>query len=298
VGVVTVSTYPTASNNTPYPTGPDAVTNMAWNANSDFSSSVIDRFWQIDKTGASGTATVTYTYAPAEISGSVVGNTSLLYAQRYSSSTNIWQSPRSTQTANAAAYSVTETGITLFSPRMLGVHASVLPIKLLSFSATSRNNKHVDVKWATATENNNGYFLVDRSADGNTFETIAKITGNGNSSKALYYSFVDASPLRANNYYRLKQVDLDGSESYSHIVKAFVNNASSIAVNSTTSGNLAITFTNITEKGVIKIFDAAGKLIYQKRYDGSPLLNVSTTGFRKGVYSITFNKVVNRVIVQ
>ncbi|HEY4798811.1 MAG TPA: hypothetical protein VII99_07010, partial [Bacteroidia bacterium] len=80
IGNVTVSTYPTASNNTPYPVTPIAVTNMYDHNGNDNSSNVVDRFWQIDKDGVSGTATMIFTAAPSE-----VGSLTALQAQRWNS---------------------------------------------------------------------------------------------------------------------------------------------------------------------------------------------------------------------
>jgi len=159
VGYVTISTYPTASNNTPYPTAPDNVTNVYSTPGTDNSTNVIDRFWQIDKSGASGTATVTYTYASAEATGGGVSKKRLLQAQRYNTATNKWDAALSGQTANAAGNTVTEPGITLFSPRTLAVSSSPLPIELLNFYATIED-RMVKLAWSTATEKNNDFFTI------------------------------------------------------------------------------------------------------------------------------------------
>lgn len=216
-GYVTISTYPTGSNNKPYPVTPDAVTNVDGNPGYDNSTNVIDRFWQIDKSGASGTATVTYTYAAAEVTGGVTGKKALLQAQRYNTSTSKWDAPLTGQTANAAANTVTEPGITLFSPRALAISTSPLPIELLAFDATLQNNL-VELTWSTATEKNNNFFTIEKTIDGKSFEIIRTVNGAGNSNEELHYTAVDEHPYPGISYYRLTQTDYDGRSSFSKLV--------------------------------------------------------------------------------
>jgi hypothetical protein len=95
----------------------------------------------------------------------------------------------------------------------------VVPIDLLSFTATNAGEKN-DLKWTTATENNNAGFEVQRSNDGVNFQKIGYVASkaNGGSSHAkLNYVFSDRSPLSGNNYYRLNQIDRDGKSNHSGI---------------------------------------------------------------------------------
>jgi hypothetical protein len=93
---------------------------------------------------------------------------------------------------------------------------SPLPIELLSFTAEVENN-HVELNWATISENNNDYFNVERSVDGINFTSINTINGAGNSVQTLFYSMVDITPMGGKSYYRLKQTDYNGGTSYSSI---------------------------------------------------------------------------------
>lgn len=93
---------------------------------------------------------------------------------------------------------------------------STLPIELLRFTAVAKDT-YVEIDWLTATEINNDYFNVERSADGLNFNSISKINGAGNSTEVLSYSLVDETPLDGISYYRLKQTDYDGETSYSNI---------------------------------------------------------------------------------
>lgn len=85
-----------------------------------------------------------------------------------------------------------------------------LPVELSNFWATPEGRK-VRLNWLTASEHNNDYFLIERSEDGNSWETIAKVEGAGTTTDAHHYMIHDEEPLEGISYYRLSQVDFDGS---------------------------------------------------------------------------------------
>jgi hypothetical protein len=74
------------------------------------------------------------------------------------------------------------------------------------------------LEWATATEHNNAFFTVERSADGRTFEDLTTLPGAGNSQQMLVYRSIDEQPLQGLSYYRLRQTDYDGASTFSDIV--------------------------------------------------------------------------------
>jgi hypothetical protein len=94
-----------------------------------------------------------------------------------------------------------------------------LPVQLVTFHAQSESNLIV-LDFITASECQNAYFEIERSSDGQSFQSIGSLKGAGNSAREINYSFIDASPNIGINYYRLKQVDLDGLFEYSKIVSA------------------------------------------------------------------------------
>jgi hypothetical protein len=95
-------------------------------------------------------------------------------------------------------------------------NAVALPVELYSFDVVN-NNENVNIIWVTASEINNDYFIVERSANGSDWEEIKRINGAGNSTQTISYSETDNNPLAGVSYYRLKQVDYDGKFSYSDI---------------------------------------------------------------------------------
>lgn len=91
-----------------------------------------------------------------------------------------------------------------------------LPVTLTIFSAAAQGTG-VGVSWATASEQHNAGFEVQRSADGATFATLAVVAGAGTTPTAHAYHYLDAAPLRTTGYYRLKQLDTDGTFAYSPV---------------------------------------------------------------------------------
>lgn len=97
-----------------------------------------------------------------------------------------------------------------------------LPVELTSFSANYSDGV-VKLKWVTATETNNYGFEVERKTDNSNYESIGFVQGGGSSTNRLTYNFVDNNLLSNKYYYRLKQVDFDGSVEYSNEVQVDID---------------------------------------------------------------------------
>ena len=95
--------------------------------------------------------------------------------------------------------------------------AVALPVTLVNFTGQLVNNQ-VQLQWRTASEQNNDHFEVQHSTDGIQFSSIGNIKGSGTSFIPHDYQFTDVAPAQGNNYYRLKQVDIDGNYTFSSIV--------------------------------------------------------------------------------
>lgn len=94
---------------------------------------------------------------------------------------------------------------------------TVLPVEYGGFTANKRDHM-VELRWSTITEISNDYFLVERSLDGKLWNPIGKVSGFGDSNQLINYTFLDQSPQKGFNYYRLKQVDYDGDSDISKII--------------------------------------------------------------------------------
>jgi hypothetical protein len=94
---------------------------------------------------------------------------------------------------------------------------SIVPVELISFSGRVENGKTI-LEWTTATESNNQGFEIQRSLDKSHFNTIGFVEGNGSTTERNDYRFVDEG-IKGKVYYRLKQIDFNGTFSYSDIVE-------------------------------------------------------------------------------
>ena len=116
---------------------------------------------------------------------------------------------------------------------LIFIDPSMLPVSLISFTGQKNASSSVKLQWQTANEKNNIHFVVQRSTDNSTFEDISLINGNGTTSSAQSYQYIDASIPQNTNilFYKLKQVDLDGQINYSKtVVVNFVEIENSLTI--------------------------------------------------------------------
>lgn len=99
---------------------------------------------------------------------------------------------------------------------------AAVPVELTSFSANVVNGGVV-LSWSTSTETNNSGFEVERSLDNNVFSKIAFVSGFGTTAEPKSYNYSDQSVKGGTYYYRLKQIDYDGTFNYSDVVEVYVS---------------------------------------------------------------------------
>ena len=101
--------------------------------------------------------------------------------------------------------------------------ANALPVELLYFEAKPQSGQ-VRLRWATASEVGHAAFVVERSRYGKEFEYVAKVEGDGRDRyQQKNYQLTDEQPLPGLSYYRLKQIDMDGTVTYSDIVSVHLS---------------------------------------------------------------------------
>ncbi len=141
-----------------------------------------------------------------------------------------------------------------------------LPVSLASFEAKLMRGDEVLLNWTTASELGNAGFEIQKSTDGRSWETITWIEGYGTTSATNKYQYVDALPFDDMTYYRLKQVDLDGTFVFSEVASVRKVKA---AVDVALFPNPAHEEVNITidnpgkQKMTISIFDSRGAKLQQ-----------------------------------
>lgn len=158
-----------------------------------------------------------------------------------------------------------------------------LPVELTTFKATADVEKNdVLVKWETATEINNDYFSIERRGIMDAkFEAIGQVKGAGNSSKPLIYNWIDAQPIAGIAYYRLRQMDADGSATYSKIESVTFNKGKKISIYPTiTEGPLTIDNGNQRIDNV-EVFNASGQLMLRSNQN-----QVDLSALTRGMYLV------------
>ena len=245
----------------------------------DNSAFVIDRFWKIDLQNYLENPVITdltFTYIEEELTNP--GNTiteANLQAQRWSGISDSWDdyAPAGTvnTTENMVTISASFAANDMFSWWTLTDNGSALPIELLTFEVNVLENE-VHVAWATATEIDNDYFSLERSANGIQFNEIATVNGAGNSSTTLHYNYRDENPLKGVSYYRLKQIDYDGKFEYSPTIAVLFapNESSNVSLypNPVTERHFYININaDNDELTQILLFDFTGNLIFRNTID-------------------------------
>lgn len=176
-------------------------------------------------------------------------------------------------------------------------YSGALPVELVAFTGETAGSEN-HLFWTTASEINSDVFLVQRSLEGLDFETIGTVDGARFSTTELNYSFIDEFPANGINYYRLKQVDFDGSVDYSRII--------SLSNTITTSSEVRLkTWPTITDgpvqmlvEGVganqafrLAVYNMAGHLVleYLMAGESSSGIEIDLSPFGEGIYLIELN---------
>jgi hypothetical protein len=282
-GAVTMSTYGTGADNLPWPTTPDNVTNLYSfiGLTPDNRAATVDRFWQVDVTGTP-VADLTFVYRAAELPASPYDDPLSMRAQRWSTAAGLWGDSLE---GNSVAYSATATNVDEFGPFTLTPISAPLPVELLSFDARVENGI-VILDWATASERDNDFFTVMRSADAANFVELVRVKGAGDSWTPLYYSAVDDAPLPGLSYYKLRQTDVDGTWSESAVVPVNFNTHTRSETLFPNPVVDRLTIAGLAVGGLtIRIRDGAGRLLYtQMHSEGAGRIEVPMDAFATGHY--------------
>ena len=174
-----------------------------------------------------------------------------------------------------------------FGPLAGGPYVStpvVIPVEMTNFDATTVNNT-VKLNWLTASERNNAYFDVERSANGQDWSKIGQVKGSGTSAKTTKYSFSDETPLPTVNYYRLNQVDNDGKSSYSPTISVNIKgNGKQFSVfPNPAHDRLNIVSDRFDTEGSVEFYDLSGRLVKAVRSNSAQL---DISNLASGLYQV------------
>jgi len=179
----------------------------------------VDRTWMIEEeVGGGSDVSLTLQWITADEMTSFDRATSGI---AHHLSTDLWDNPTPYTAATSVGvntWTQTRSGFTSFSPFVVRDLDIDLPVELLSFDATRIDAEDVELNWATASEINNKGFWVERMLEHEIeFTPIDWVEGQGTTVITTYYQILDDNSYSDISYYRLKQVDFDGTISYSEI---------------------------------------------------------------------------------
>ncbi len=162
---------------------------------------------------------------------------------------------------------------------------SILPVALLYFEATLKADKSVRLHWATASESNNSHFLVERSKDGMEWETIARVQGSSISSVFKQYESTDFLPLRGLSYYRLAQVDIDDTATFSVVrVVDIATEGKPLVYPNPATDYINIILPSAGTRVEVSVYNILGNLVLDNNYSDQRSMRINMSSLPAGQY--------------
>jgi len=174
--------------------------------------------------------------------------------------------------------------------------AMPLPVVLTAFTATPAGPAAVALAWATASETNSARFEVQRSADGTTWVTLGAVAAAGTSATTRSYGYLDGAALAGTGYYRLRQVDQDGTTAYSAVVPVTLGGSGGLALYPNPAHDGAATLTGAAPGVMVQVLDALGRVAATATVgaDGT----VALSGLPRGLYVVRSGSGGVRLVVK
>ncbi len=172
-----------------------------------------------------------------------------------------------------------------------------IPVELTAFFALN-TNEGVMLKWVTSTETNNSGFSIQRSRDYENYTDVAFVEGNGTTTQPHEYNFIDKISVADIYYYRLKQIDFDGSYEYSNVVEVNVNAPSDFVLEQNYPNpfnpSTVIKFSlPVDSKVTIDLYNTLGekvdRLVKKEFSTGNHSVNFDASHLSNGIYYYTLN---------
>ncbi len=244
---------------------------------------VVDRTWDITEKVAGG-SNVNLT-AQWNVAEELVGfNRNACYIAHYTGA--IWDVITATAATGTGPYSITRNGVTSFSPFAVTSSTTSLPLNWLNYNGIVTNN-YATLYW-NVVESNVKLYILQSSIDGIGFNNVKTIIsyGNGNNN----YSLKDDVLLKYSKYYRVQQVDINGSTTYSKIIKLSPNTKINFSIVSNNSNkNLVVIFNNSSLiNSEFKIFNSIGQILIKEKINATTE-NINISKLNPGVYYLYIN---------
>ncbi|MVN75178.1 T9SS type A sorting domain-containing protein [Hymenobacter sp. HMF4947] len=247
-----------------------------------------DGYWHFTAADGLTGGTYTATFTFSGISG--VSDFSKLLLLKRADATADWAlvgSAVATAGSNTAPI-LSRTDLTGFSDFTAGLTAAPLPVQLVSFAATAQGSAAVRLTWVTASELNSARFEVERSLDGISFSQIGQVPAAGNSPTAHTYGLTDATlPGTGILYYRLRQVDFNGTATYSPVRSIIMPHSALEFALYPNPTHTAATLVGAKAGATVQVYDALGRLVYTTTAEATGTAALALpAGLPTGVYLV------------
>ncbi len=173
------------------------------------------------------------------------------------------------------------------------------PVELVSFEATYMEAKEaIDLTWVTASELDNSHFEVEHSLDAKTWSPIGKVAGNGTTIERQQYTFTDKNYLDGINYYRLVQVDFDGTTEFSAIKNVVISKGKKWDLFPNPINDKLSIRTAIEGEFIINVYDSKGALAKYTviTIDGN-VIELDLAALLNGLYFVNVHAVGGQNII-
>jgi len=169
-----------------------------------------------------------------------------------------------------------------------------LPVVLTAFTASAVANRDAQLAWSTASESNSAYFDIERSFDGASFAKVGRVAAQGTTALASSYAFTDAAVAsRATGavYYRLRQVDLDGTAAYSPVRTVAFTKVATVALSlfpnpAQLATSLDLRPLPATGTYQVQLLDATGRLVRAASLSGGLVQPLDLHDLATGTYHV------------
>jgi len=278
-----------ASGNTPSPADHSDF------GSTDIAASSVVRTFTIDNTTGSGPLTISNLFNTNTSDFTVAGITipTVISAGSFITFTVTFDPTTVGLKAGTLAIFNDDCNENLYQVNIQGTGTNALPIELTNFKAKRKNKNEVVLDWSTASEQINQGFEIELMQDDQTdFRNVGWVNGQGTTSTKSDYQFIDQNNYHGSSLYRLKQIDLDGTFSYSNVVAVEGKRNSSEEINVTLFPNPANEFLHISlednYKTILSISDLTGKVIKQIDLDNITNQSIDISYLKNGIYSFRF----------
>jgi hypothetical protein len=168
-----------------------------------------------------------------------------------------------------------------------GTTYNALPIELVNLNVLLKD-RITEITWQTASERDNDFFTVERSANGIDWEVLELIDGAGVSNELVHYETYDNYPLKGISYYRLKQTDFDGKATYSDI-KSISNTEELMVLPNPGNGIFYVSGLSDRKENQVIVMDVTGKIIANYITEDA-MLQMNLEDHPAGIYYVKVNE--------